>query len=250
MSDAVSRVIAERDALDGDFRRSLLTSSLVHGSLLLAALGSSVFHRTPPLRVADGFAVVMPRGGGGPASTAPPAPVEAPPPAAPAPAQPAPPPKVVKPPRETPNQNRLPEVDSKKVAEKSKKPAAPVPGTPGPTSSAAAAVPGGGVGLVPGPGVPDGTDAAGDWYLAGVQRKVWTIWMQHLHAGMAQAAVVAFVINDDGSVSDVRLVQSSGSSGIDLAAQRSIYSAQPFGPLPKTYGTNRISIQASFKPDS
>ena len=47
---------------------------------------------------------------------------------------------------------------------------------------------------------------------------------------------------------DVKVVQSSGATLLDLAAQRAIYSAAPFGPLPKDYGTNRKTIQASFKP--
>lgn len=252
MTDAVSRLIVERSGLEREFRTSLLASGATHAGLVVLVLGASLFRREPPLKVMDGFAVVMPRGGGGPRVTRPAPQVEAPPAPKPEPEAPAPKPKVIKPPKEVPDPKRLPELDSKKVPEKSKKPAvrAPVETAPSTSASAAASVSGGGVGLVPGPGVPDGTDVAGDWYLAGVQRKVWSLWMQSLHAGMSQAAIVSFSINADGSVSDVRLMQSSGAGGIDLAAQRSVYSAQPFGPLPKTYGTNRITIQAFFKPDA
>lgn len=246
MSDAVSRLITDRGRIEDDFRRSVVTSSFLHVGFIAAIFGVSLFDRDPPLRVMDGFAVVMPRGGGGAAVTRPAPPVEKPPqPEAKAETQPAPAPKVVKPPKEQPNPNRLRDVDAKKTPP-SKKPAARVPGT----AASAPAAPGGGVGIVPGPGVPDGTDVTGDWYLSGVQRKIWAIWMQQIHTGMTQSAVVAFSIAADGSVSDVKLVQSSGSSGVDFAAQRAIYSAQPFGPIPKNYGTNRISIQGSFTPDS
>jgi TonB family protein len=60
---------------------------------------------------------------------------------------------------------------------------------------------------------------------------------------------VQFTILADGSLDeDVRIVQSSGVVLLDLAAKRAIYNAQPFGPLPKTYGTTRFTIQGIFKP--
>jgi outer membrane biosynthesis protein TonB len=48
----------------------------------------------------------------------------------------------------------------------------------------------------------------------------------------------------------VSVVQSSGATLLDLAAKRAVFSAAPFGPLPKDYGTNRKTIQALFKPTS
>ena len=46
----------------------------------------------------------------------------------------------------------------------------------------------------------------------------------------------------------MRVVQTGGVALLDLAAQRAVYSAAPFGPLPKNYGTNRYTIQAIFQP--
>ena len=68
--------------------------------------------------------------------------------------------------------------------------------------------------------------------------------------GFTQPITVSFTILADGSLEDgsVRLVQSSGVQLLDNAAQRAVFSAAPFGPLPKTYGTNRITIQALFQP--
>jgi TonB family protein len=101
----------------------------------------------------------------------------------------------------------------------------------------------------PGPGVPGGTDMMGDWYLAGVQRKVWTVWMQQVKANFTQPITVQFTILADGSLDeDVRIVQTSGVALLDLAAKRAIYNAAPFGPLPKQYGTTRFTIQGIFKP--
>ncbi len=252
MSDAVSRLIADRAAEDGNFRSSVVTSSLLHAGVVAGVFVLSLFTRTPPLKVMDGFAAPLPRGGGGAVTARTVPPVVKPPKEEPQQeAKPAPAPRVIKPPKDEPNPNRLPEVDQKKVPDrKGRKPDVRSSAPPAPAAAAAAQSAPGGVGLTAGPGVPEGTDVNGDWYLAGVQRKVWSLWMGQMHSGMAQTAIVSFSINADGSVADVRLVQTSGSSAIDLSAQRAIYSAQPFGPLPRTYGTNRITIQASFKPDA
>jgi TonB family protein len=98
--------------------------------------------------------------------------------------------------------------------------------------------------------VPTGSDSGGDWYLAGVQQKIWTIWNQQLKAGYTQSVGVTFTILPDGQVTGVRITQSSGVSLLDLAAQRAILNAAPFGPLPREYGQNPRTIEALFRPTS
>jgi TonB family protein len=155
---------------------------------------------------------------------------------------------VIKPPKVEPRKG-LPEPDARRVKARAEPP-------PPPRSASSS---GGGTGTrvetpgfefgPPGPGVPGGTDMMGDWYLAGVQRKVWTVWMQQVKANFTQPITVQFTILADGSLDeDVRVVQSSGVALLDLAAKRAIYNAAPFGPLPKTYGTTRFPIQGVFKP--
>ena len=102
----------------------------------------------------------------------------------------------------------------------------------------------------PGPGVPDGTDTGGDWYLAGVQQKIWMLWNQQIKAGFSQPIGVTFTILPDGTVTDVRVTQPSGASLLDMAAQRAVLNAAPFGPLPREYGQNPRTIQALFRPTS
>ena len=100
--------------------------------------------------------------------------------------------------------------------------------------------------------MPGGTDAGGDWYLAGVQQKIWMLWNQQIKAGFTQPVGVTFTILPDGSVTDVRVTQSSGASLLDMAAQRAVLNAAPFGPLPKDYGqTNpRHDPGDIFKPSA
>jgi protein TonB len=251
VNDTVDRLIMEREALDAGFSSSVALSFFVHGTLLAAVVLIPYLRpKEPLLRVQDGFAVPMPPGGGGVRTTEPPAPAP-PKPEASAPPKAEPPPKVLKPPRDEPKSKGLPTLDSKTTHRRTEDSKAATPasgGAPGGTGTSAATP-----GLEfapPGPGVPGGTDWLGDWYMAGVQRKIWMIWQQQIRGGTPQPVAVVFTILADGTVTDVRVAQSSGAFLLDQAAQRAVYSAAPFGPLPKDYGTNRITIQAIFKPAS
>ena len=253
MNDPVDGVLAERAALDRGFTESLLLSGFGHALLIgVAFFAAWLAGREPPIKIADGFAVSLPPGGFGtpeaapaPPAPAPPAPVVTQPPAV----KPEPPPKIIKPPQETKRQG-LPDPDAKPSKKKTPERAAPVPfdGGSGTGRNAASATQGFSLTAPPGAGVPGGTDPFGDWYLAAVQRKIWMLWAQQVKSGMTQPAIVSFTILANGSVADVQLAQSSGVYLLDSAAQRAILSAAPFGPLPKDYGTNRITIQGIFKP--
>jgi protein TonB len=267
VNDAVDRVIIERAELERGFPGGLIFSGAAHLTIVASAFVLPMLvPNEPPLKVIDGFAVALPAGGGGAINPEPPAPAPAAPQPAPQTMPPAPepakvePPKILKPPTEAPPKNRLPELDAKPTH---KKPPTPEPraqlsaaeqaytrgatgGAPRGTGRSASMQ-----GLEfgpPGAGVPGGTDAFGDWYLAGVQRKIWTLWAQQVRSDFRQPIAVLFTILADGSVTDVRVIQSSGVPLLDLAAQRSVVSAAPFGPLPRDYGTNRYTIQGIFKP--
>jgi len=263
VNDPVDRLLAEREAIDRGLPGGMLIS--IFGHLMIVGVAAAVVllgPREPPLKVIDGFVVAMPPGGLGRATIEPPAPAAAPPPAPSAapPAAAPQPPKLIKPPKEEPRKG-LPEPSAKRV--KARAEPAPPPRYFPPSAEGASSRPGAGERAgagtridtpgfefgPPGPGVPGGTDMMGDWYLAGVQRKVWTIWMQQVRANFTQPITVQFTILPDGSLDeDVRVTQTSGVPLLDLAAKRAIYNAAPFGPLPKHYGTNRLTIQGIFKP--
>jgi TonB family protein len=252
VNEAVDRLISERQRLDAGLHGTLLVSIVGHLFLVGGVVVlPSLLPKEPPLRVADGFAVVLPRGGGGsPTATAPPA--SAPQPAPVVSAAPAPAPKVLKPQADAPrHSNALPALDSKRTARR------PEPPVAQPAKAAAGGMAGGTGSSTPGlefgppgPGVPDGTDTGGDWYLAGVQQKIWMLWNQQIKSGFAQPIGVTFTIMPDGQVTNVRVTQPSGASLLDMAAQRAVLNAAPFGPLPRDYGQNPRTIQALFRPTS
>lgn len=267
MNDAVDRLIAERAAMDHGFGGGLMLSVFAHAMLFSAAIVVPMLRpKQPRIVVADAFAVPMPPGGGGPRQVEPPAP--APQAVQPEPVQAAPEPaqKFTKPPSKVePKTKGMPVPEAKKTSKKDKDkkeetravanaPANPPSKTPASSGAAggtgkSAATPGFEFGP-PGPGVPTGTDMLGDWYLAGVQRKIWSIWMAQIHDDFRQPITIRFTILGDGSLGDVQVVESSGATLLDMAAKRAIYSAAPFGPLPKSYGTTSYTIQGIFRPSS
>ena len=264
MNDPVDRLLDEREAIDRGFPGGLLLSLFAHLMLVGGAFGAVLLApREPALKVMDGFVVPLPPGGFGrpnpePAAPAATAPEPAPSAEAPPAPKPEPPPKVIKPPKEEPRKG-LPEPDARRAKAR---PESPPPSRYTPTTGEHSASPAAGAHAgtgtrvetpgfefgPPGPGVPEGTDMMGDWYLAAVQRKVWTTWMQQVKANFTQPITVQFTILGDGSLEDVRVTQSSGVPLLDFAAQRAVSNAAPFGQLPKHYGTTRLTIQGIFKP--
>jgi TonB family protein len=260
VSDAISRLLAERERQDHGLNTTLLVSLTGHfGLAALAVVLPMLLPREPPLKLNESVFVVMPRGGGGtPQAPAPPAPEPVAKPKPEESAAPPPPPVVLKPPpKAEPRPNALPLPDAK-----TKRPTPPPvramtkpmtsassgsAGTTPATKSAASATPGVEFGP-PGPGVPTGTETGGDWYLASVQQKIWMIWNQQIKTGYTQSVGITFTIQPDGTVTDVRLTEPSGASLLDLAAQRAVFNAAPFGPLPREYGQKPFTIRALFKP--
>jgi protein TonB len=67
---------------------------------------------------------------------------------------------------------------------------------------------------------------------------------QARRAGIQGTAELAFTIHEDGRVSDVKIVISSGSDLLDAAAVESIHAASPFKPPPTPA---RLSIPVAFR---
>jgi TonB family protein len=231
--DTMDRLLSERQALDQGMSVGVACSFVGHLSIILFGVVLPFLLPKPPIiQTYDGIIIPLPPGGGGVPNAAPAAP------------EVAKPPKVLKPPVEQEQPRRgIPEPGSGQKVKKT-------PVVPASSYSNGTGTTSGTPGLEfapPGPGVPGGTDLLGDFYLAGVQRKIWMIWVQQLRSDARNPVIVGFTILANGSVTDVQVVQSSGVTLLDLAAQRSVASASPFSPLPDHYGTNRFTIHATFR---
>jgi protein TonB len=58
---------------------------------------------------------------------------------------------------------------------------------------------------------------------------------------------VTFDLLRNGSIRDVRILQSSGNRALDYSAQRAIYEASPFPQLPPQYERNEARIEFWFQ---
>ncbi len=63
----------------------------------------------------------------------------------------------------------------------------------------------------------------------------------------APPVIVTFIIRRDGSISDVRVEQSSGNRALDYSAMRAIYEAAPFPPLTEGFERNEARIEFWFQ---
>lgn len=62
----------------------------------------------------------------------------------------------------------------------------------------------------------------------------------------APTVIVTFEIQRSGSITNVRILQSSGNRALDYSAQRAIYEAGPFPPLPQAYERSSADIEIWF----
>jgi protein TonB len=185
-----------------------------------------------------------------------PAPVQA---AEPAPPAAAPKPKIEKPVEEVPKPSKkallLPAKDDKK------KPTPPPVSRPGRTAAPAVSLPSadeeatGVAGSGPaGPGGSAGIgslklDQADFKYPVYIERLVQIISMNWFKPAQTVQAnpVVHFQIQRDGTITDPRVVTSSGLAFVDRAALRAVIASSPLPPLPAEYGGPHLGIQVVFE---
>jgi protein TonB len=104
----------------------------------------------------------------------------------------------------------------------------------------------GGVGM--GPGGAFGNRFG--WYRDLLEQRVAQKWRTDEvdpRVQTAPPAIVTFEIQRNGSVSNVRVLQSSGNRTLDYSAQRAISEAAPFPPLPQGYERNAAQIEFWFQ---
>jgi len=87
------------------------------------------------------------------------------------------------------------------------------------------------------------------WYADLIKEKVSRAWQPpgaDPRQPATSPAIVLFDIMRDGSVRNVRLFQRSGNYALDSSAERAVWSAAPFPPLPPGYDRSSASVELWF----
>ena len=280
MSTAVDRVLAERKARVPPAKRRgfVAVSFVLHAALTAALVLWPSFFKKPPKKFEFvAVTVVPPRALGeiAPATRTPPAPkppppkppepqpeTPAPPAEKPAPAPPAPEikkdppkplapdPKAVKPPEKA-----APLPSPAKDEPKQPAPPVPAPPVPGP-DSLPSAIPkrqGSPFGNPLGASTQQATIGVEDpnftygYYLDRIVGVISNNWIRPSVGPEIKQSLLYFRIQRDGTIIELRLVESSGSEVFDEAAMRAVQASSPLPPLPKSYGKDLLGIHLVVK---
>ena len=148
----------------------------------------------------------------------------------------------------------LPPTHKSKVFErKEPEPDNAVPGHGGPPNLPT------GVGSTPGssPGLAIRGEGGGDfasrygWYIDSVKRRIQQNWLQNtidpnVRAARMAKATMEFTIGRDGTIKDIRLVQSSGNLSMDNSGQRALLASSPLPALPSDYSGSYVRVTFDF----
>jgi protein TonB len=98
-----------------------------------------------------------------------------------------------------------------------------------------------------------GGDFAGryPWYVESVKRAITQNWMQNtidpgVRAARRAKTTVTFTISRDGSVSNIRISESSGNRSMDDSAQRALLGIEHFPSLPADYSGRSVDVIFDF----
>jgi TonB family protein len=80
------------------------------------------------------------------------------------------------------------------------------------------------------------------YYLDRVVAVISNNWVRPPVGGDIEEALLYFRIQRDGTLTDLRIVEPSGSEVFDQAAYRAVESSSPLPPLPKSYKRDFLGI--------
>jgi colicin import membrane protein len=94
----------------------------------------------------------------------------------------------------------------------------------------------------------DGASFPYPYYLSNIQIKILSNFKPVIRAREAKGlkAVVFFIINRSGRISDVKLEQKSGHFLFDQEAQRAVLRSNPLPALPPAFGSDRLGVHFEF----
>lgn len=169
------------------------------------------------------------------------------------PKPPEPPTKAEKVPQFEKNKPLPPTHKSKVFERKEPEPENAVPGHGGPPNlpTGVASTPGSSPGLaIKGEGGGDFASRYG-WYIDSVKRRIQQNWLQNTIDPNVRTARMAkttmeFTIGRDGTIKDIRLVQSSGNLSMDNSGQRALLASSPLPALPSDYSGSYVRVTFDF----
>jgi TonB family protein len=88
-----------------------------------------------------------------------------------------------------------------------------------------------------------------EWYLNVLRTKIFAAWDppgERLLAGHRRDVVVRFRIHRDGTITNLRIDDASGTPGLDTSAQRAIERGGPYPPLPPAYEEDWLDLGVRF----
>lgn len=91
---------------------------------------------------------------------------------------------------------------------------------------------------------------AGAAYARRLQEKLsreWAKTLGQVSGNRSNAAVVQFKILKNGSIRDIRIVQSSGNRSFDYSVHRAVQYTNPFNPLPPQMRRSVVSVEMRFQ---
>ncbi len=80
------------------------------------------------------------------------------------------------------------------------------------------------------------------YYLDRIVTMISQNWVRPMVGGEVVQATIYFRIQQDGTLSDLRLTEASGSDIFDQAAMRAVQASAPLPPLPKSYKRGYLGI--------
>lgn len=99
-----------------------------------------------------------------------------------------------------------------------------------------------------------GVQAAGEislfgWYQSSVSRALYSTWRRPMLAGLREplAVLISFDIQRDGSVTGLRVTQSSGVPALDRSALRAVADASPLPRLPPAWRGSSMTAAYVFE---
>jgi periplasmic protein TonB len=87
------------------------------------------------------------------------------------------------------------------------------------------------------------------WYVAAVQRRISSNWLQATiepTIRWAPRVVVDFEILRDGTITSIQLTRSSGDSSVDASAIRAVRASSPLDALPSGYSGSFVNVEFWF----